>query len=120
MKNPTVIPSLQKLITQRTKERGLNRSQLVQSIGYTNISKGIRRSDTYLRTLKAPSEEFVVKLLTVLEITGLQFLQALNVTQGAIEADEEAQEMFKPHLEILVPLTTCLSHHMFYNPLTQV
>ena len=63
-------PTLQQIVNDRMRSKGLSRHQLIQQIGYTNVSKGLRRLDAYLETLTAPSDEFVSKLLDILGIDG--------------------------------------------------
>ena len=49
-------PTLQQVVNDRMRSKGLSRHQLTQQIGYTNVSKGLRRLDAYLKTLTAPSD----------------------------------------------------------------
>lgn len=106
MKHPAPPSSLtlKDLIFYKLKEKGISRSQLVQSIGYTrNITKGIRRLNEYLNTLEAPSDEFVINLLNNLGIDGLSFHRALSASIDLMnkEADDHAKRRFKPHVIIL-------------------
>jgi hypothetical protein len=104
MKIPAPSPTLKDLIFYKLKEKGISRSQLVQSIGYTrNITKGIRRLNDYLNTLEAPSDEFVISLLNTLSIDGLSFHRALSASIDLMskEADDHAKRRFKPHVIVL-------------------
>jgi hypothetical protein len=96
----TATSTIPKLITQRIKEKGLSRSQLVSAIGYTNISKGTRRLNHFLNTLEAPSEQFITKLLSTLEIDALSFNKAINASLDKFNA--ESLRTFKPYIEIIL------------------
>ena len=96
MKNPT----LQQLINQKIREKGLTRHQLVSTLGYTNISKGCRRLDHYLASLHPPSEEFLVNLLSILEINFLEFNKAVLFTHT--QAQNNVKERFVPYLKLLI------------------
>lgn len=98
MKNTTVPHTLESLINQRIKEKGLSRSQLVSAIGYTNISKGCKRLDTFITTLEAPSDDFIINIASVLEIDPLEFYRAIKATLDQFSAD--AQRTFKPYIQI--------------------
>ena len=96
MKNPTV----QQLVKQKTHQKGLSFPLLVSELGYTNISKGCRRLNEYLTSLYPPSEEFVVNLLSVLDINGLEFSKAVTCTLDKISAG--AEKLFRPYIRILL------------------
>lgn len=101
---PSSTPTLQDLILQKQKEKGLSTAQLVFSIGYTrNITKGIRRLNCYLSTLEAPSDDFIINLLFTLDINGLDFHRALSASIDLMnkEAGEHAKRTFNPHIIIL-------------------
>ena len=106
MSNFTSIPTFQELITKRINEKSLSRSKLVQAIGYTNVSKGIRRLDAYVATFTAPNDGFVERLLNILEIDGLSFHNALmrSMDQLYRKADRKAKECFSPYLEFSVEI----------------
>ncbi|MBU1568584.1 MAG: hypothetical protein KJ630_23525 [Proteobacteria bacterium] len=102
--NSPASPTLQALIFQKLKEKGISKSQLVSSIGYPrNLNKGIRRLNEYLTTLEAPNDEFVINLLNTLSIDGLSFHRALNASIDLMnkEADEHSKRRFKPHIIVL-------------------
>ncbi len=84
-------PTLQELITSRLKEKNLSRSQVVQQIGYSNVSKGIRKFDTYLKTLSPPSDEFVSQLLSVLGVDGLTFHNACIASYKKMSTDHQCK-----------------------------
>lgn len=97
MKNTTVIPTLESLIKQKIIEKGLSRTQLVSAIGYSNISKGCKRLDTFLKTLETPSEEFVTRITSVLEIDPVTFCRALAASRDQFSAD--LKRTFNPYVE---------------------
>jgi hypothetical protein len=100
MKNAPITPTLQSLINQKIKRKDLSRPELVSAIGYTNTIKGIRRLNIFLTTLEAPSEQFTIKLLSVLEIDALSFNKAINASLDQFSSD--AKKNFKPYIEILL------------------
>lgn len=104
MKKSTTVLTLQKLISRRAKEKGLSRSGLVQAIGYINVSKGIRRLDTYLQTLESPGDDFINNLLSVLNIDTVSFCRSLSASLDKInsEANKRAREDFQPYIEVLI------------------
>ena len=99
MKNSPVTPTLQSLIKQKIKEKGLSRSQLVSAIGYSNVSKGCQRLDTFLKTLEAPSEEFIVNIASVLEIDPVTFYRSVVASLDQFSTDSKRT---KPYVEILL------------------
>ncbi len=104
MKNPSI--TLQQLVNQKIRKKGLSRLQLVSALGYTNISKGCRRLDTYLTSLHPPSEEFLINFLAVLDINVLEFNKAVFCTESKANraADRDAKERFHPHMILLVKM----------------
>jgi hypothetical protein len=102
MNNQTSFPTLRQLVTRQMKEQGLSRSQLMQAMGLINVSKGLRRLDHYLQTLEAPSDDFVSKLLAVLDINGLAFCRAIATTQGNMS--ERSRKTFKPCIQLLLDI----------------
>jgi len=61
--------NLKSLILDRINNLDISRSELVEKLGYRNISKGIRRLNVFLQTLKAPSRDFMENLYSVLNLT---------------------------------------------------
>ncbi len=88
--------TLQEVVLQKIQEKDLSRPQLIQAIGYKNISKGLRKLDIYLSSLKAPDDAFVKNLLRVLEIDGLTFYRSIQATLASM--DRAAEKEFKPYL----------------------
>jgi hypothetical protein len=107
MKNTPVTPTLQSLIKQKIIEKGLLRPDLVHAIGYSNISKGCQRLDTFLKTLESPSEYFIVSITSTLGIDAVTFYRALTASMDQFSAD--AKRTFKPHIEILLGISDKLS-----------
>jgi len=95
-----VTPTLQSLLKQKTQEKGLSRSDLVSSLGYTNISKGCRRLNTFISTLEAPSDDFMINITSVLDINPVTFCRALAASQDQFSA--KAKRTFKPYIEIIL------------------
>ena len=107
MKRPSTspAPTLHELITSRIKQHNLSRSEFIKAVGYTkNISKGLRRFDSFLHTLEYPNDDFLRSILRVLEIDGLSFYQSFMVSKNVKEreTDDIAKNAFKPHIEVLV------------------
>jgi len=103
--SPTNPPTIQELILRRIKQQNLSRSEFIQAVGYTkNITRGLRRFDTFLRNLEFPNDDFLRAIITVLEIDGLSFYQSFMASKNVMakEADDIAKNVFNPHIEILV------------------
>jgi len=49
--------ALQSLISNYLKSQNISRANFAKQLGYTNISKGLKRLDEYLITLKSPNPE---------------------------------------------------------------
>ena len=111
--------TLPSLIKRRIKAKGLSRHDLVSTLGYKNISKGCRKLDNYLTSLHAPSDEFIVNLLSILGINGLEFHNAINgsVNNGNINADRRAKEHFTPYIRLLarITITPFFVRQILYN-----
>jgi hypothetical protein len=104
MKTSDSPPTLQQVVNDRIKAKGLSRYQLIQQLGYTNISKGIRRMDTYLQTLEAPNDEFIIGLLSALDIGAMTFHKAMMASLSEINTKVQAERkrLFKPHIQLLI------------------
>jgi hypothetical protein len=94
--------TLQKLLPVKIKELGLSRSALVRRMGYSNVSKGLRRLDHYVQTLEPPSEEFADRLCAALLLTPREFDSVLECTYKQLCA--EAEKAFRPYLEVLLSI----------------
>ena len=95
-------PPIKLLINKSLKEKRLSRSDLVKAIGYTNVSKGCKRLDTYLETLEYPSQDFINRLLSVLRIDPVTLYRSLEVTLQNLT--NEAARNFKPYIQILLSI----------------
>lgn len=93
-------PTLKQLIENRIKLKGLKRSDLIRLMGYSNISKGLRRLDRFFHALEAPDAGFVSKLQIVLDINTISLEKTISETRDAIE--DNAKKSFVPHLVICV------------------
>ena len=58
--------------------------------------------DTYLKTLQAPSDDFITNLTTVLDINPLLFCRAVSSTLNKMSAD--AEKTFNPYIQILIDI----------------
>jgi len=99
MKNSTrKTITIQNLLNHKIREQGLSRSALIHRMGYTNITKALRRFDQFAKTLEFPSEDFVIRLLSALNINGVEFHKAVLATLRRF--DEDAKKEFTPFIEI--------------------
>jgi hypothetical protein len=89
-------PTLQQVINDRMRSKGLSRHQLIQQIGNTNVSKGLRKLDTFLGTLAAPGDEFVSRLLDILGIDVPTYLRAYESSCDALAV--QAKDSFSPYI----------------------
>lgn len=107
--------TLQQLVNQKISSQELSPRQLVSALGYTNVSKGCRRLKEYLTTLRPPSDFFVINLLTILDINGLEYSEAVLCTQAKI--DSSARSLFKPYIELLakIEITPLFARAMLYQ-----
>lgn len=114
---PTVTLTIPQLINQRMRECNISRSQLVTSCGYPkNISNGCKKLDIYLKNpLNTPTNEFVPKLLFVLNIDEVTYSRALQVSLEKMNA--EAKAKFRPYIEILINFnpTPCFAAQYVYG-----
>ena len=81
MKNSLHTTSLQQIILKKAQDKDWSRKKLVEELGYSNVSKGLRRLDVFLETLTAPSDNFVRRLTEVLEIDVITFVGSYNVSR---------------------------------------
>jgi hypothetical protein len=87
---------IENLITQRCRELGLGRRELVERCGYKNISKGIRRLE---QVYAGDPEKTVSGLPKALDLSPDIVQQAIEETirQIAAEADARYRASFEPH-----------------------
>lgn len=96
MKNSSFTTSLQQIILKKAQNKGWSRKRLVEELGYSNVSKGLRRLNVFLETLIVPSDNFVRRLTEVLGIDVITFVGSYKVSMKAL-ADKE-KERFRPTL----------------------
>jgi len=54
--------AIHRFLQETMKQKKISKKELVQRLGYNNISKGIRRIDEFLE--KATPNEYIVKTMT--------------------------------------------------------
>ncbi len=106
--------TIHELVNKRIKEKGFSLSQFVSAIGYSNISKGCRRLDIFLKNLYAPSEDFIIKIISILEIDSLTFYRAVKKTFDQFNAVEKSK--FTPFVTLITSIN--IRPHMYMNFLT--
>jgi hypothetical protein len=106
----TEVFAVNRLITERCRELGLSRSELVRRARYKNISKGLRRLDELLAGNLAKATALIKAFPEALDLPKEAVLQAVQDTLRQLEDRErrrsEAEDMayragFKPHAVIL-------------------
>lgn len=70
--------TIRQLIRAQARVLHLSYSSIVKRMGYTNISKGCRRLEAFLRELKVPGKGFIDNLCHALEISPDEFKTAEN------------------------------------------
>jgi hypothetical protein len=95
---PPSIVTLHQIVTDRIKEKGITRHNLILQMGYSNVSKGIRKLDAFTYSLKPPGDDFINRLLTVLEIDCPTFIEGYQVTHE--EIIQKLKYTFKPSIRI--------------------
>ena len=89
---------LQRVVQDEMNALGLKRSELIQRMGYKNISKGLRRLDALLDTLEG-SERFLPLLQFALSIPDEKLQAAVSELQEQLMAAERA--VFKPIIQVI-------------------
>ena len=64
---------LQSLISNYLKKHDISRSEFAKQLGYTNISKGLKRLDNFLITLQSPNPELPALILKHSDISADEF-----------------------------------------------
>jgi len=93
MSNP-----LQKLVNRYLSENDISRSQFANNLGYTNVSKGLKRLDNFLLTLKSPNPEFPALILKHLGSTADEFKVAYLAVLDAL--DDQRRFEFTPMIRV--------------------
>mgnify|MGYP000476908200 CR=1 FL=1 len=90
---------LQRLISNYLKTQNISRSKFVKKLGYTNVSKGLKRLDEFLITLKSPNPEFPVLILKNSNIPETDFQDAIQAVQ--LKLDDKLRKDFVPMIRVI-------------------
>lgn len=93
---------LQRLVHEAIRSQGMTRAELARRMGYTNISKGLRRLDALLYDLEG-SDRLLPLLQKALSLPDAQLKVAVSQLQEKRIAEERAR--FKPIIQV-IPATT--------------
>lgn len=93
MSNP-----LQKLINRYLSDNNITRTNLAKQLGYTNVSKGLKRLDEFLITLQSPNPELPALILKQSDISADEFEIAYTAVLDAID-DQKGLE-FIPMIRV--------------------
>lgn len=91
------------LITERCRELGLSRSDLITRCGYKNVSKGLRRLDQVFSADLGKAAHLIRKLPEALRVSPEIVQQAATDTVRLIAAEEDARwrDSFQPEAFLL-------------------
>ena len=96
---------LQTLIADEMDAQHVKRSELVKRMGYSNISKGLRKLDAMLETLE--NREWLLLLLQkALKIPDEKLQTAVSALEDEIFEKNSAE--FKPYIEVLLAVRPSL------------
>mgnify|MGYP001503075230 CR=1 FL=1 len=87
--------AIQKFVIQKMNERKLKRSDVAKRCGYTNISKGCRRLDEFLKQLEL-NPKIINNLHHALDVSESEIQEKLNETWQ--EIDSERRKSFVPYI----------------------
>ena len=90
---------LQKFILAAMDAQHVNRSELVKKMGYTNISKGLRKLDEMMETLEG-SEWILPLLQDALHIPDEKLQNAVSGLEDEIFDQKSAT--FKPYIQVIL------------------
>lgn len=90
---------IQKLINRYLSDNNISRSEFAKQLRYINASKGLKRLDEFLITLKSPNPEFQSLILQNTDISAIELQSAIEATQLAL--DDEERKAFKPSLRVI-------------------
>jgi hypothetical protein len=90
---------LQALVSQRLNHMNIGKRQLVLRIGYTNMSKGLRRIDNFMNTLSDPGN-IRFKLQSALAIPHKEHQHAIDGVEALIL--KQAQYSFKSSAQVIL------------------
>jgi hypothetical protein len=90
---------LQKLINRYLSENDISRANFAKQLGYTNVSKGLKRLDQYLITLQSPNSEFAALILNNTDISENEFELACSEVLEKINT--ELSKEFVPMIRVI-------------------
>jgi len=94
MSNP-----LQALINRYLSDNGISRSEFSKKLGYTNVSKGLKRLDNFLITLQSPNPELPVLILKHSDISEKDLQDAIQAVLEKI--NDKLRKEFVPMVRII-------------------
>lgn len=94
MSNP-----LQKLINRYLSDNGISRSDFAKQLGYTNVSKGLKRLDEFLVTLQSPNPDLPALILKHSDISKREFNLAYTAVAESINV--ELSKDFVPMIRVI-------------------
>ena len=94
MSNP-----LQKLINRYLSDNNISRANFAKQLGYTNVSKGLKRLDEFLITLKTPNPEFPALILKHSDISESDFQDAIQAVLETI--NDKLRKDFVPMVRVI-------------------
>lgn len=90
-----------KLITNAIKENGISKIDLVRTVGYSNINKGMRKINASM--IGEPVyKDFLFDIIKILEVSKQELINAIRETKRIrkIKILEDDKKNFKPHIVI--------------------
>jgi len=94
MSNP-----LQSLISNYLKTQHISRANFAKQLGYTNVSKGLKRLDNFCLSLKSPNPQFAELILKNTNISKTEFELAIKAILEKLN-NERSQE-FSPSIFVI-------------------
>lgn len=91
--------AVKNLINSKIKNKGFSRSELARSLGYTNISKGLRKFDNFINTGNE-KPDFINNLLNILEINMFDYEKAVVIDE--IDRENSERQRFVPYIDIII------------------
>ncbi|NOQ50486.1 MAG: hypothetical protein GQ557_02315 [Mycoplasmataceae bacterium] len=90
---------LQSLISNYLKKHDISRSEFAKQLGYTNISKGLKRLDNFLITLQSPNPELPALILKHSDISESEFELAYSAVLETI--NDKLRKDFVPMIRVI-------------------
>jgi len=94
MSNP-----LQKLINRYLSDNNISRANFAKQLGYTNVSKGLKRLDEFLIALQSPNPELPALILKHSDISETDFQDAIQAVQ--LKLDDKLRKDFVPMIRVI-------------------